>query len=218
MNRCDCPTELDEAKLQAHLPSCSPRDRLLITLGFETGLRLSELLGLTVGHVWRDGRPTSILRLARSGLKGGRGKWARSVASRAIPLNARAREEVRAYMSAVSAAEAAAPLFPSREGPGPLSRRQASRAIARIFRAAGLDPSRVWAGHSLRRRFVTRIYEQTHDINLARAAVGHRWVTTTQAYAGLDDACVEQAILTLGEDAGARGDAAAMSSCAALRR
>ena len=193
MNRCDCPTELDEERLQPILDAAPRRDKLFIILGFETGLRVSELLGLRVADVWQTGAPVKTLRVERRRLKGGRGLRASSVKNRVIPLNARARSALVDHCESHPPTGEYAPLFPSREGVKSVTRRQITRIIRKIFLAAGLDPSRTWASHSLRRRFVTRIYNQTGDINLARISVGHVWCTTTQAYVGVDDdaACLE---------------------------
>lgn len=73
MNRCDCPSELDEARLEPVLAAAVPRDRLLVVLGMETGLRISELSSLRVGEVWQAGAPVRVLRLSRARLKGGAG-------------------------------------------------------------------------------------------------------------------------------------------------
>lgn len=204
MNRCDCPNELDEEKVRLVLPSCAPRDRLLVELGFETGLRISELLGLRVGEVWSGAEPAKIIRLSRQRLKGGRGANPRRVNARIIALNARARTAIAEVIAARFADEPvdlAASLFPSRENDGgALGRRQAVRVIRGIFLSAGLPAHLVWAGHSLRRRFVRRLYDATGDINLTRVAVGHRWITTTQAYLGLAEEEAQAAILRMGEE------------------
>lgn len=198
MNRCDCPSELDEMRLEPVLTAAVPRDRLLVVLGLETVLRISELAGLRVGEVWQAGAPMRVLRLARARLKGGAGAQARAVRGRQIPLNARVGVVLRELLGEGSHLPEAA-LFPSRQGAGrAITRRQALRVIKKIFLAAGCDPSRVWGGHSLRRRFVRRVYDRTRDINVARAAVGHRWIATTQAYLDLAGEAAEAAILAIG--------------------
>lgn len=194
MNRCDCPNELEEEALRR----AQPRERLLVELGMETGLRISELLSLTVRDVWDGQKPVAMVRLSRRHLKGGRGVRARPVRSRAIPLNAPAREAI-AHSFAGERRQPQEPLFISRKSgcTHPMTRRHASRLIRHVFLAAGLPRHKVWAGHSLRRRFVRRIYE-AHGINIARAAVGHRWINTTQIYLGLDEEEAQAAILSLG--------------------
>lgn len=199
MLRCDCPTEVDEARLRAYLPRCRVRDALLIELGFETGLRISELLSLKVGDVWKAGAPLGLLKVPRRRLKGGRGIRADLVRGRVIPLNERARAAIGAALSARQGAAECDALFPSRQGGGrALTRRQGSRIIRGIFRRAGLDPTRIWGGHSMRRRFVRRIYEATRDIELTRVAIGHRWVSTTQGYLAFGEEDAAEAILRIG--------------------
>jgi site-specific recombinase XerD len=197
MNRCDCPTEWEEELLRTRLLAESPRDRLLLVLGLETGLRTSELLGLKVGQVWAGSRPATILRVSRRDLKGGRGVGARSVSGRALPLNARARETLIDFFAHTSGRDPGDWLFTGRKGGNrPITRRQAARLIRGVCLRAGLDPHKVWAGHSLRRRFVRRLYD-THGINVARQAVGHRWIATTQIYLGLEEEAAQAAILEL---------------------
>jgi integrase len=46
-----------------------PRDRLLVILGLNTGLRISELLALRWRQLVRNGEPTSLLEVSRRFLK-----------------------------------------------------------------------------------------------------------------------------------------------------
>ena len=184
--------------LRVALARIHPRDRLLVVLGLETGLRTSELLSLSVVDVWDGRAPSTVLRVIRRNLKGGRGERARTIRSRIIPLNTRAQEAIADYFAGFER-HASEPLFVTQKsGVGPMTRRHASRAIRAVFLAAGLSAHKAWAGHSLRRRFVRRIYD-SHGINAARAAVGHRWISTTQLYLGLDEEIAHEAILLLGK-------------------
>jgi integrase len=204
MNRCDCPTDIDEARVIAYLPWCSARDRLLVILGLQTGLRLSELLRLTVSSVWQQGAPVSVIRVQRKALKGGRSTRARTVRGRVIPLNAQAQGAVATYILEREEADGlppGAPLFPSRKGDRALQRAQAWVIVRAIFRNAGLDHSRIWGGHSLRRRFCRRVYDETGSIEITRVAVGHRWVQTTQQYLGFEEEDAAAAILAIGRTA-----------------
>lgn len=200
MNRCDCPTEIDEARVHAHLEICSPRDSLLVHLGEETGLRVSEMLSLRVENAFRNGAPVSVLRVPRRQLKGGKpgSRVARSVAGRSIPTNATLQAAIVRAMAARPGAAPDEPLFVSRKFGKSLTRWQATRIVRDIFRAAGLDPCRVWAAASLRRRFCRRLFHQTGSIELVRVAISHRWVTTTQSYVGLEEGDAAAAILQLG--------------------
>ena len=96
----------------------------------------------------------------------------------------------------VDAGFAELPLFQSRQGA--LKPRQARNLIRKCFISAGLPPEKTWSGHSLRRRFVQRLYSQTRDLDLVRTAVGHRWAATTQLYLGLNQDEADGAILRMG--------------------
>ncbi len=202
MSRCDCPNDIQEEQIRQILPRIPARDRALIEIGLQTGLRLSELLSLTVSQMWRDGRPVGVLHVARRNLKGGRA-LGNSVRSRAIPLNLRAREAIAAYLGGPEIRSPASPLFPSRNGRGAkaLTRQAARNCIHRHLVDAGLSRDYVWGAHSLRKRFARKIYEATKDIQVTRAALGHRFIVTTQAYLGEQEEEAGCAILRMGEPA-----------------
>ena len=207
MLRATCPTEIDETKVLAALANHPLRDQTLVVTGFETGLRISELCALEVGAVWRDGACLSTLRRSRSQLKGGRGPRARSVASRSIPLNERLQEYLARFLAERATAgpvNPRSPLFPRAKGKGkkPIERRHAWRLIRGIFLSAGLDPAKTWSGHSLRRRFVRRVFDAS-DLETARVAVGHASAITTCAYLFLGEEAADRAILQIGRTGGA---------------
>jgi len=204
MNRATCPTEMDEAKVMAALPSHPLRDQLLVVIGFESGLRTSEICDLRVGDLWRNGACVSTLRMNKRRRKGGRRVRSR-VRSREIPINDRAREFISRYMQEREKdgpLDPRLPLFPSRQGRRAFGREQAWRIIRRIFLQAGLDPAKTWAGHSLRRRFVRRIFEIS-DLETARISVGHADAPRTCAYLFLGESASIDAVMKIGRTTGA---------------
>lgn len=48
-------------------------------------------------------------------------------------------------------------------------------------------------GHSLRKTYATRLYEETHDLEFVRIALGHKSIEVTKKYLGLDDKVKEDA-------------------------
>jgi integrase len=73
------------------------RDRLLVILGLNTGLRISELLPLRWSQLVRNGEPTPLLEVSRRFLKGGRGPARKQVCSRRVPLNAAAAAAIKEF-------------------------------------------------------------------------------------------------------------------------
>ena len=60
------------------------------------------------------------------------------------------------------------------------------------FTAAGLNGK--LATHSLRKSFAQRVYEQSGDIFLVQELLGHKSVSTTQRYLGVDWASAREAV------------------------
>lgn len=167
------------------------RNRELFMLGVSTGGRISELLSLTIGDVYQNGSAVSDLLFEKSVVKGGE-------VSRAVPVNRdgrRAIEELanwhrRHYRSVASKR----PLFPSRHKSGsvPMHRQTAHDILKKAFIAAGLNGK--LATHSLRKSFAQRLYDKSGDIYLVQELLGHRNISTTQKYLGVNYADARAAV------------------------
>lgn len=167
------------------------RNRSLFLIGVSTGGRISELLSLHIGDVYQNGTAVTDLLFDRSIVKGGE-------VSRAVPVNTDGRQAIDDLMAwhrdQYANTDADRPLFPSRNGQGRkgLSRREAHNVLKRAFLAAGLNGH--LATHSLRKSFAQRLYERTGDIFAVQEMLGHRNVSTTQKYLGVNYASVRQAV------------------------
>lgn len=163
----------------------NPRDALLVQLGLNTGLRVSEILGLRWRQLIRDGAPAPAFEIPRRSLKGGRSGNRRRVCTRRIPINAAAAAAIREY--AFAAFGSAEPplenyVFASRKkSPGVISRKQAHRIIASAAQRAGLEGT--VAPHSLRRVFARACYHATgHDPVALQVLMGHASFLTSVIY------------------------------------
>lgn len=167
------------------------RDRGLFLLGVSVGGRISELLGLRVGDVWQNNSPVSDLLFHKSIVKGGE-------TSRTVPVNSDGRAAVLELMDyqllRFGEVSAGKWLFPSRlaNGDRPLHRQTAHTALKRAFVAAGLNGK--LATHSLRKSFAQRLYDASDDIFAVQEMLGHKNVTTTQRYLGVNYAKVRSAV------------------------
>ena len=86
------------------------------------------------------------------------------------------------------------PLFPSRNGQGTqrMSRRTAHDVLKAAFIAAGLSGH--LATHSMRKSFAQRLYDRTSDIFAVQEMLGHKAVSTTQKYLGVNYANIKEAV------------------------
>lgn len=173
------------------------RNRGLFMLGVSTGGRISELLSLRIGDVYQNNRPVSDLLYDKSIVKGGE-------VSRAVPVNT---DGMRAISDLIAwhreryrSTKPSRPLFPSRNGKGKkaLSRREAHTVLKTAFLMAGLNGH--LATHSLRKSFAQRLYEQTGDVFVVQEMLGHRSISTTQKYLGVNYANVRDAIQKMSLD------------------
>ena len=163
----------------------------LFMLGVSTGGRISELLSLTISDVYQNRAAVTNLLFDRSIVKG-------SEVSRAVPINRDGREAigqlVRWHREKYNTNHKSRPLFPSRNGQGTqrMSRRTAHDVLKSAFEKAGLNGH--LATHSLRKSFAQRLYDRTGDIYAVKEMLGHKSVTTTQKYLGVNYASIREAV------------------------
>ena len=73
-----------------------------------------------------------------------------------------------------------------------MSRRTAHDVLKSAFEVAGLNGH--LATHSLRKSFAQRLYDRTGDIFAVQEMLGHKSVTTTQKYLGVNYANIKEAV------------------------
>lgn len=168
------------------------RNRGLFMIGVSTGGRISELLSLRIDDVYQNGRPVTDLLFDKSIVKG-------KSESRTVPVNNDGRlaitELVNWHRGRYGDVEGSdQPLFPSRHKSGRVAmhRQTAHDILKTAFVSAGLNGK--LATHSLRKSFAQRVYEQSNDIYLVQELLGHKSVSTTQRYLGVNYADARAAV------------------------
>jgi site-specific recombinase XerD len=157
------------------------RDEAILELLYATGMRISELAGLTIDRVDLERRR---LRVTGKGNK-----------ERQLLFGTPAAGALRGYLAT------ARPLLAARGGAGravflnanggPLSARGARGVIARWVDAVGA-PSRT-SPHTLRHSFATHLLEGGADLRVVQELLGHANLQTTQIYTHLSDAALRSA-------------------------
>jgi integrase/recombinase XerD len=147
------------------------RDRAMIELLYASGLRVSELLGLTPEAVNLKEGWVRVLG------KGGK--------ERMVPAHPRALASVRVYLLARERKfkSPAAPLFLGRGG-RTLSRVQFWRVLRALGKKAGIRTP--LHPHLLRHTFATHLLEGGADLRSVQEMLGHAQLATTQIYTHLD--------------------------------
>jgi integrase/recombinase XerC len=153
------------------------RDTAMLELLYSSGLRVSELVGLEVGHVRLD---LSLVRVVK-------GKGSRE---RLVPVGDKALASLRAWLEVrphllkgASRTENAGPLFINKNGS-----RLSVRSVQRLF-SDGLDDKTLTARrlspHSLRHAMATHLLEGGADLRSVQEILGHKSLNTTQKYTHL---------------------------------
>jgi integrase/recombinase XerD len=167
------------------------RDRAMLSLMYAAGLRVSELVSLTLGDVDRARGIVSAL---------GKGKK-----RRLVPLGEVALEHLSAYLEArehelelkaartgrtVNAAKVSPVLFPSPRG-GKLTRQAFWKIVGRTARGAGIRGH--VHPHQLRHSFATHLLAGGADLRSVQTLLGHANIATTEIYTHVSQDRVRQA-------------------------
>ncbi len=158
------------AEERARLDEFQPvRDLAMLELFYSTGIRLSELAGLSL---------ESVDLLSDQARVRGKGRK-----ERIVPIGSRAVHALRRYLN-LRESVARLPggdrraLFLSRRGKR-LGARSVQLAMHRMFDAVGGDELRV---HSLRHTFATHMLDAGADLRAVQELLGHASLSTTQIY------------------------------------
>jgi integrase/recombinase XerD len=149
------------------------RDRAMLHVLYATGLRVSELVGLSINSVQLD-----------AGYLVARGKGDKE---RLVPLGRRAVAEVRAWLGrgrpALLRGRASRALFVGPRGRA-LTRQGVWKLVRRHALAAGIRKR--LSPHKLRHSFATHLVERGADLRVIQAMLGHADLATTQIYTHVD--------------------------------
>ncbi len=168
------------------------REKTLLTVGFCTGYRVSELLSLTVGDVSTGGAIHSHVTVKAANTK--------TKTSRSITLNSDAKKallKLVEWLSDKGLTDKATPLFLSRKHTKTgevkaINRQQAHEIIKALFAKIG-EFGNV-STHTLRKTFAKAIYDATGKLELVQIALGHKSINSTVSYLDFGNDAVDNAI------------------------
>ncbi len=169
------PGSLTEAEVRALLAApvldepVGLRDRAMLELLYASGLRISELVGLSTSSV---NLGQGVVRIIGKGGK-----------ERLVPMGQEAMRWLVRYLaegrSRLAGSTATSALFPSRRG-GPMTRQNFWHSVKRYAAKAGID--RPISPHTLRHAFATHLLNHGADLRAVQMMLGHADLSTTQIY------------------------------------
>ncbi len=149
------------------------RNRAMLDLLYATGLRVSELVSLTLNEVDRE---AGFLRTMGKGSK-----------ERVVPVGRSALASLQTYLDGprnqLTKGKALDPLFPTRRG-RKMTRQMFWQILRNYARRAGIR--RRVTPHMFRHSFATHLLERGADLRSVQAMLGHADISTTQIYTHLN--------------------------------
>jgi len=150
------------------------RDRALLELFYASGLRVSELAGLSLQQLDLD---HGFLRVFGKGSK-----------ERVVPVGGKARDALAAYLDAgrkfFVKSKTGSQLFLSERGTA-ISRKMLWVLIKKYAKLAGL--TKPVKPHLLRHSFATHLLSGGADLRAIQEMLGHANISTTQIYTAVED-------------------------------
>jgi integrase/recombinase XerD len=160
------------------------RDRVLLTTMYNTGARVSEIIGVRVSDLVLDGAPCVHLR--------GKGRKQRT-----LPLWRATAALLRAWTRQLGGTAADGPLFPNRGGKA-MTRSNVTQRLALCVRAAAAGRphllGRAISPHTIRHTTAMHLLQSGVDITVIALWLGHESPSTTHMYVEADLAMKERAL------------------------
>ena len=161
------------------------RNYAMIETLYACGLRVSELIGLQISHIFRD---ISFIKVLGKNNK-----------ERIIPIGDVALKHIDIYREQVRAKKRVVhkdhvdTLFLNRQGKG-LSRVMVFMIIKDLAAKAGIEKK--VSPHSFRHSFATHLVEGGADLRAVQEMLGHESITTTEIYTHLDRSYLRDVLLS----------------------
>ena len=155
----------------------------LLELLYATGLRVSELVALSV----REAKAERDFLTVKG--KGGR--------ERLVPVSASARDILDGYLDMLAQMEDGEGkwLFPSSGKTGHLTRQHFALALKELAREAGIDAAKI-SPHVLRHGFASHLLAGGADLRAVQQMLGHADISTTQIYTHVQSERLRQVVET----------------------
>lgn len=166
----------------------------MLELMYGAGLRVSELVGLTLSTLQiREGAKRIEVECLLITGKGNK--------ERLVPVGGKAREALAKYLGirdSFLVVEKGKPrpspyLFPYRRAEGYVTRQQFGVMLKALAVKAGIDPEKI-SPHTLRHSFASHLLEGGADLRVIQELLGHSDISTTQIYTHVANARLKKLV------------------------
>ncbi|WWU66489.1 tyrosine-type recombinase/integrase [Clostridium baratii] len=162
------------------------RNMMLFYIGVATGYRMQDIVNLTIGElkeavesgefrIQEQKQYKSYIKHIKKNPKSKR----KPPKKRVVLIKPMLKKILRKYVTNKKKSEYA---FKSNKGDGYITAKSYSKILTNVAKELNIDNI---SGHSLRKTYITRIWDATGDLELCRRALGHKSIETTKEYLGL---------------------------------
>lgn len=184
-------------KLEEEHEKFSERNLTLFLLGVATGYRTEDIVDLTVGDI-REALKNDYFEIQekKQYKRWHNEKLKNPLYNKKIPskrkafIKANLKQLLKQYVRNKKNSEYA---FPSNKGISNIKADSYSKILTQIGKDLGIEHI---SGHSMRKTYANRLWENTHDIEYVRKALGHKSIETTKLYLGFNRRDIESAAET----------------------
>lgn len=170
------------------------RNMMLFYLGVATGYRLQDIVNLTIGEI-REAIDNEEFRIQEQKqyksfikhIKKNPKSKRKAPKKRVVLIKPTLKKLLKRYVRDKYKSEYA---FKSNKCNGHITSKSYSKILTGVARELNIDNI---SGHSLRKTYITRIWDTTGDLELCRRALGHKSIETTKEYLGLVSEVREEA-------------------------
>ncbi len=146
------------------------RDRAILELLYSSGLRVSEVAGLTMEDI---NTREAVVRVKGKGKK-----------ERILPVGSKALDAIKSYLvEKLLLKRRSTTVFINRRG-GKLSERGIRRIVVKYAKQSGIGGS--IGPHTIRHTFASHLLQSGADLRVIQELLGHSSLSTTQKYTHLD--------------------------------
>jgi len=178
----------DPKKIEAMkkvLKSTSLRDYCLFVLGINSGLRISDLLSLSISDVMNGNKIKDriSIREQKTRKRNKEGQVIKEGKVKDFPLGDTSRKALKEYLDSRGEVEPDDPLFASRKGEKAITRQRVWTILNETAKTVGIDEN--IGTHTLRKTFAYQAYKQGADISRIQDLLNHSSQKVTLRYMGI---------------------------------
>ncbi|MFR5267193.1 tyrosine-type recombinase/integrase [Clostridium sp.] len=181
-------------KLEEYSERFAERNMMLFYLGVGTGYRMQDLVELTIGKLIEalDEEQLCIQEQKQKKeydkhIQDNPKSKRKAPKERKVIIKPNLRKLIKVYVKGKDKSSYA---FLSNKGDSFITSKSYSDILSDVGKSLGLKNI---SGHSLRKTYATRIWEETRDIEKVRKALGHTRLETTKDYLGMESEVREEA-------------------------